>query len=74
MPQPTDRLDTIARLHDEARERALALRRQAIADLSGDLARALEAAADHAGRAARRWQQRLQRHRHQRAAAASIEA
>lgn len=52
-----------ARLHDEARRTAQALRREAVNTMWSDLDTALNAALDHAGRAARRLAQRLQHHR-----------
>lgn len=60
----------IARIHDLAREQAQALRDEAIAGTWHELDLALTAGADQAGRAARRWVHRLQRHRLLREAAA----
>lgn len=64
----SDRFDpvTLARLHDEARLRAQALRREAIGELMSDVGRALDRAADHASRAANRWAHALSRHQRRR--------
>ena len=54
MTHLTDQADATARLHDQARQRAEALRQQAVSDLMSDLVCALDRAANHAARSARR--------------------
>ncbi|MBQ0957329.1 hypothetical protein KAK06_00025 [Ideonella sp. 4Y11] len=56
-----------ARLHDDARERALALRQAAIAQAWDWLGAQCMRPAARAERAARRWAQRLRRHQEMRA-------
>lgn len=64
MSHPTAPTD-FARLHELAHRRAMALRRQAIAELTDDLGRALQLASGAMARAARRWAGRLSpRHLH----------
>lgn len=62
----------IARIHDLAHEHAQALRDKAVASTWHELDLALTAGADQAGRAARRWVHRLQRHRLLREAGAIV--
>lgn len=64
MSHPTAPID-YARLHEQAHRRAMALRRQAITELTDDLGRALQLAFTAVVRTARRWAGRLSpRHLH----------
>lgn len=61
-PGPLD-LETLALDHDRARQRAEALRRQALDDFWRGTDQVLSTAATRTLRAARRWSARLARHR-----------